>query len=58
MIPAGAVLFWTCLTGLAAIRGTDALDNGLALTPPMGWLAWQRYRCITDCDTYPDDCVK
>ncbi len=20
------------------------LDNGLALTPPMGWLAWERFR--------------
>lgn len=26
-----------------------ALDNGLALTPPMGWMTWQRYRCETDC---------
>lgn len=35
-----------------------ALDNGLALTPPMGWMAWQRFRCITDCDTYPDECIR
>lgn len=49
------LLFWTCLASFPAIEG---LDNGLALTPPMGWLAWQRYRCITDCETYPDDCVK
>lgn len=35
-----------------------ALDNGLALTPPMGWLAWQRFRCTIDCDTFPDECVK
>jgi len=34
-----------------------ALDNGLARTPPMGWLQWERYRCITDCETYPNDCV-
>ena len=26
-----------------------ALDNGLALTPPMGWMTWQRYRCETNC---------
>lgn len=38
--------------------GVTGLDNGLALTPPMGWLAWQRYRCITDCETYPDECVR
>lgn len=39
------------------LHGVTGLDNGLALTPPMGWLAWQRYRCITDCVTYPDECV-
>ncbi|KAH9279457.1 Alpha-N-acetylgalactosaminidase [Echinococcus granulosus] len=33
------------------------LDNGLALTPPMGWLTWQRFRCQTDCEMYPQDCV-
>ena len=33
------------------LRGSEvfALDNGLALTPPMGWMTWQRYRCETDC---------
>lgn len=36
----------------------DALDNGLALTPPMGWMSWERYRCIIDCDLYPDDCIR
>eukprot|EP00759_Apiculatamorpha_spiralis_P045195 PhF_6_TR42097/c0_g1_i2/m.63543/K01204/NAGA; alpha-N-acetylgalactosaminidase len=35
----------------------NALKNGLALTPPMGWMAWQRFRCITDCANYPNDCV-
>jgi len=34
-----------------------SLDNGLALTPPMGWLAWERFRCVTDCTTYPDSCI-
>ncbi|KOB71380.1 Alpha-N-acetylgalactosaminidase, partial [Operophtera brumata] len=33
------------------------LDNGLALTPPMGWLTWERFRCITDCDKYPNECI-
>ncbi|KAI5642971.1 alpha galactosidase A domain-containing protein [Phthorimaea operculella] len=23
----------------------------------MGWLSWQRFRCITDCDKYPRDCL-
>ncbi|XP_044265699.1 alpha-N-acetylgalactosaminidase-like [Tribolium madens] len=35
----------------------DCLDNGLALTPPMGWMHWERFRCITDCATYPTDCI-
>lgn len=37
---------------------TNALDNGLALAPPMGFMTWQRYRCITDCDLYPDECIR
>lgn len=34
-----------------------ALDNGLAKTPPMGWLNWERYRCNTDCVKDPDNCI-
>uniref|UniRef100_A0A182U9L1 Alpha-galactosidase n=1 Tax=Anopheles melas TaxID=34690 RepID=A0A182U9L1_9DIPT len=34
-----------------------ALDNGLAHRPPMGWMSWERYRCITDCSKYPDECI-
>lgn len=34
-----------------------ALDNGLALTPPMGWLAWERFRCNTDCKNDPENCI-
>ncbi|CAI6346860.1 unnamed protein product [Macrosiphum euphorbiae] len=51
------VVRWACCLIIVVVRGIDGLDNGLALTPPMGWLAWQRYRCITDCEMYPDDCV-
>ncbi|CAF4914324.1 unnamed protein product [Pieris macdunnoughi] len=46
------VLLLFCVLGV-----TSALENGLALTPPMGWLTWQRFRCITDCKTYPDECI-
>ncbi|XP_049821078.1 alpha-N-acetylgalactosaminidase-like isoform X2 [Aethina tumida] len=35
----------------------NCLDNGLALTPPMGWMHWQRFRCLVDCDAYPDECI-
>lgn len=36
---------------------TYALDNGLALTPPMGWLSWERYACEIDCVNFPNDCI-
>jgi len=31
--------------------------NGLARTPPMGWMSWERFRCVIDCVRYPDDCI-
>ncbi|GFY46262.1 alpha-N-acetylgalactosaminidase [Trichonephila inaurata madagascariensis] len=34
-----------------------ALDNGLALTPPMGWLSWERFTCNIDCIKNPDECI-
>jgi len=34
-----------------------SLENGLALTPPMGWLAWERFRCNTDCVNDPENCI-
>nr|XP_002130547.1 alpha-N-acetylgalactosaminidase-like [Ciona intestinalis]XP_026695194.1 alpha-N-acetylgalactosaminidase-like [Ciona intestinalis] len=34
-----------------------SLNNGLVRTPPMGWLAWERYRCNTNCAQFPDDCI-
>lgn len=40
-----------------AMQLTGALDNGLALTPPMGWLTWERFRCNTDCQNKPDTCI-
>ncbi|KAJ3649622.1 hypothetical protein Zmor_021353 [Zophobas morio] len=45
------------IPSLFVLLPTDALDNGLALTPPMGWLHWQRFRCVTDCVQFPDDCI-
>ena len=23
----------------------------------MGWMNWERFRCITNCDKYPDECI-
>lgn len=38
-------------------RSVGALDNGLALRPPMGWLSWERYVCETNCAKYPGECI-
>lgn len=51
-------MFSICVFAVSILTTASALDNGLALTPPMGWLAWERYRCIVDCVAYPDDCVR
>ncbi|KAF7666556.1 hypothetical protein LDENG_00101500 [Lucifuga dentata] len=42
---------------LALSVPTFALDNGLMMTPPMGWLAWERYRCNIDCESDPKNCI-
>jgi hypothetical protein len=42
---------------LLSVSIVRSLDNGLARTPPMGWLSWERFRCVTDCVTYPDSCI-
>ena len=34
-----------------------ALDNGVAKTPPQGWMTWQRYRCNTNCTADPKNCI-
>jgi hypothetical protein len=45
------------LNVLVVIKFVNALDNGLVLTPPMGWLSWTRFACQTDCTTYPKSCI-
>lgn len=37
---------------------THSLENGLARTPPMGWLSWERFRCNTDCVGDPENCIR
>ncbi|XP_030262165.1 alpha-N-acetylgalactosaminidase-like [Sparus aurata] len=37
--------------------GTLALDNGVMRTPPMGWLAWERFRCDINCENDPKNCI-
>ena len=36
------------LFGACVIGPSFYLENGLAKTPPMGWLSWQRYECDVD----------
>lgn len=40
------------------VHNIQCLDNGLARTPPMGWLSWERFRCNTDCEGDPDNCIR
>ena len=40
-----------------ALYQVQALDNGLGLTPPMGWMSWQRYGCEVDCTENPAFCL-
>lgn len=39
-------------------RQTESLSNGVALTPPMGWLSWIRFGCNTRCDIDPENCIR
>uniref|UniRef100_A0A8C6STJ4 Alpha-galactosidase n=1 Tax=Neogobius melanostomus TaxID=47308 RepID=A0A8C6STJ4_9GOBI len=41
-----------CLVPLVQSNG-----NGLAQTPPMGWMAWERFRCDTDCKDDLENCI-
>ncbi|KAF4748576.1 hypothetical protein FOZ62_024189 [Perkinsus olseni] len=50
-----ALLSLVILSGLH--YSVCGLDNGLALTPPMGWLSWEKFGCETDCVAHPDTCI-
>ncbi|KAL9986325.1 hypothetical protein ACROYT_G000462 [Oculina patagonica] len=39
------------------LQRVRSLNNGLALTPPMGWMSWERFRCVTDCENDPQNCI-
>ena len=47
----------SALTILSVSQLAFGLENGLARTPPMGWLAWERFRCNTDCANDPHNCI-
>ncbi|XP_055993494.1 alpha-N-acetylgalactosaminidase [Sorex fumeus] len=42
---------------LTLVAQVQMLENGLLRQPPMGWLAWERFRCNTDCDKDPKNCI-
>ncbi|KAM9181062.1 alpha-galactosidase A [Dugong dugon] len=42
---------------LWGVPGAKALDNGLAMTPTMGWLHWERFMCNVDCKEEPNSCI-
>ena len=48
-----AVVVW-----VISLPFASTLDNGVALTPPMGWLDWERFECNMDCQTDPDNCIR
>ncbi|KAJ3649625.1 hypothetical protein Zmor_021356 [Zophobas morio] len=50
-------LIWILVSIITSLSSVQTLDNGLALTPPMGWMHWQRFRCLVDCEAYPDECI-
>ncbi|XP_050038830.1 alpha-N-acetylgalactosaminidase-like [Dermacentor andersoni] len=42
---------------LICAHPAHCLENGLARTPPMGWLAWERFQCNIDCTREPENCI-
>ncbi|KAL7727422.1 hypothetical protein ACLKA6_017548 [Drosophila palustris] len=50
-------LLLAILTSCHFLRSADGLENGLARTPPMGWMPYERFRCVTDCVKFPRDCI-
>lgn len=43
---------------LALVDPVLVLENGLLRKPPMGWLAWERFRCNINCDEDPKNCIR
>ena len=47
-------LLLIALLWLGAVNGWQ---NGLARTPPMGWMDWLKYECNIDCLNHPKACI-
>ena len=39
---------------LGMVSVVNGLNNGIGLTPPMGWMTWERFRCQLDCENRTD----
>ena len=42
---------------LLALSSVHSLDNGVARTPPMGFLSWEKFRCNINCAGDPQNCI-
>ena len=51
------VCFALIALSASQIESVGCLNNGLARTPPMGWISWERFTCTVDCEQYPNDCL-
>lgn len=51
------ILCWLLVFLPSFLLNVEALNNGVARTPPMGWLSWEYYAANTDCTQHPDTCV-
>ncbi len=49
--------FVSALSLLIIVNSITALNDGLARTPPMGWISWVRYGCETNCTKDPKECI-
>ena len=57
MTSAAVLLLGLAVLALTPLPEVHALENGLALTPPMGWLSWERFGCNVDCQNHPTSCI-
>ncbi|XP_071126809.1 alpha-N-acetylgalactosaminidase-like [Mytilus edulis] len=50
-------MMWSVFILCVLLPFSIGLDNGLARTPPMGWMSWERFRCNIDCKNDPHNCI-
>jgi len=55
--PIATIFVVTLFSALLIIDPSNALDNGVGLTPMLGWMSWMRFRCNVNCKLDPDNCI-